>query len=219
MKTVSFRRNLAVGVILFFIEALIGFSLAYGAVIYVDDDNTSGPWDGTAEHPYQYIQDGIDAAASFDTVFVLNGLYYENVLVDKPIDLDGENNSNTIIDAGNTGIGVHVTSDSAKVSGFTIRNGGDYYPDAGILVDSSNYVTVSKNIVRDNDFHGIVMRGCSLNLISWNTVAQNNRIGIYVQHSTPNTVSWNTITANSWGMDIDRSDNNEVFANAIIGNS
>ena len=25
-------------------------------VIYVDDDNTSGPWDGTPEHPYRHIR-------------------------------------------------------------------------------------------------------------------------------------------------------------------
>jgi hypothetical protein len=24
-------------------------------IIYVDDDNTSGPWDGTLEHPYNHI--------------------------------------------------------------------------------------------------------------------------------------------------------------------
>ncbi len=43
------------------------------AIIYVDDDNTSGPWDGTVEHPYQYIQDGIDNAVAGDTILVLAG--------------------------------------------------------------------------------------------------------------------------------------------------
>ena len=27
--------------------------------IYVDDDNISGPWDGTSEHPYRFIQQAI----------------------------------------------------------------------------------------------------------------------------------------------------------------
>ncbi|MBS3802690.1 MAG: hypothetical protein KGY65_08065, partial [Candidatus Thermoplasmatota archaeon] len=31
--------------------------------IYVDDDNIDGPWDGSIEHPFQYIQDGINAAS------------------------------------------------------------------------------------------------------------------------------------------------------------
>ncbi|HIG99638.1 MAG TPA: hypothetical protein HA258_03550, partial [Thermoplasmata archaeon] len=31
-----------------------------GSTIYVDDSNTDGPWDGSIEHPYQFIQDGVD---------------------------------------------------------------------------------------------------------------------------------------------------------------
>lgn len=30
-------------------------------IIHVDDDNVSGPWNGFEEHPYKFIQDGIDA--------------------------------------------------------------------------------------------------------------------------------------------------------------
>lgn len=55
------------------------------AIIYVDDNNTEGPWDGTLDHPYQFIQDGIDNASNGDTVFVFNGHYDENVVVDKTI--------------------------------------------------------------------------------------------------------------------------------------
>ena len=39
-----------------------------GEIIYVDDDNTDGPWDGTWSHPYQYIQDGVDNANAGDTI-------------------------------------------------------------------------------------------------------------------------------------------------------
>ena len=41
--------------------------------IYVDDDNLSGPWDGTPEHPYQNITSGLKHAAAYDTIFVYNG--------------------------------------------------------------------------------------------------------------------------------------------------
>jgi hypothetical protein len=49
--------------------------------IYVDKNNTSGPWDGTQEHPYQTIQDGLDAAreGEDDVVLVKSGQYSENV--------------------------------------------------------------------------------------------------------------------------------------------
>ena len=57
--------------------------LRSGFTIYVDDDNVEGPWDGSSCYPYKYIQDGINNASSDDTVFVRNGLYYENIIVNK----------------------------------------------------------------------------------------------------------------------------------------
>jgi hypothetical protein len=65
--------------------------------IYVDDDNIAGPWDGTPEHPYQNITSAIQNASANDTIYVYNGTYYENVIIDKTLNLVGEDRSNTII--------------------------------------------------------------------------------------------------------------------------
>ena len=59
--------------------------------IYVDDDNTTGPWDGTPEHPYQNITSGLEHAVDSDTIFVRNGTYYEHVEITKSVRLLGEN--------------------------------------------------------------------------------------------------------------------------------
>ena len=45
-------------------------SISYRNTIYVDDDNTEGPWRGSQEYPYQHIQDAIDAASDGDAVYV-----------------------------------------------------------------------------------------------------------------------------------------------------
>ena len=58
----------------------LGSHPAGGAIIYVDDDNTAGPWYGTALNPYQYIQHGINAAVSgIDDIEVAPGTYYETI--------------------------------------------------------------------------------------------------------------------------------------------
>jgi hypothetical protein len=64
-------------------------------IIYVDDDNTMGPWKGTIEHPFQHIQDAIDVSSNGNTVFVFSGAYYENIVIDESINLIGENKNNT----------------------------------------------------------------------------------------------------------------------------
>ena len=46
-----------------FTHGIVADESTFDRTIYVDDDNTDGPWDGTQEHPYQFIQDGVDNAS------------------------------------------------------------------------------------------------------------------------------------------------------------
>ena len=53
-------------------------------ILYVDDDNIQGPWDGTLEHPYRRIQQGLNAANPGDTIYVFIGIYHEYFSIDLP---------------------------------------------------------------------------------------------------------------------------------------
>jgi len=68
------------------------YELSSNDFIYVDDD-------GTAD--YTKIQDAIDNASDFDTIFVFSGTYYETLIINKSINLLGEDRENTIIDGKN----------------------------------------------------------------------------------------------------------------------
>ena len=69
-------------------------------IVYVDDDNIDGPWDGTIGNPYKHIQEAVDNAEDNDTIFVYEGVYNENIYIHKTINLTGENRDTTIIDGG-----------------------------------------------------------------------------------------------------------------------
>ena len=73
--------------------------------IYVDDDNTQGPWEGTENYPYKTIQEAINRAIVGDTICVKEGIYTEFLEIKghskDGITLCGENRDLTIIDAEN----------------------------------------------------------------------------------------------------------------------
>ncbi|MHC4942111.1 MAG: right-handed parallel beta-helix repeat-containing protein [Planctomycetota bacterium] len=137
-------------------------ALGFSDTIYVDALNTSGPWDGSQTNPYQYIQDGIDAALGGDTVLVLSGVYYENIdFLGKAITLTSDMGPYlTTIDGSQSGsCVVFITAEAADsvIDGFTLTNGSgtyngggpDLYNGAGIYCVGSN-PTIINNIIADN---------------------------------------------------------------------
>ena len=175
-----------------FLEVVIG------EIIYVDDDNTAGPWNGTMEHPYQYIQDGIDVADSIDTVFVFNGTYYENIVIDRSIDLVGKDKYSTIIDGGRKDDVVDIITDSVCVSGFTIQNGSLFwYATAGVRIKDSAFNIIENNIVQDND-EGVWTKGGKNNTISNNVIKKNLKSALWIDGKN-NVIDNNTIADNGWG--------------------
>jgi parallel beta-helix repeat protein len=127
------------------------------SIIYVDDNNSAGPWDGTQEHPYEHIQDGVDHASAEDTVFVFAGRYHERVNVTKTLHLIGENKSETILYYEFTGQPLwppsilNICSDGVMVSNFSI-NLTSGWGRCIILTHASN-CKISNNILRGNTFH------------------------------------------------------------------
>ncbi len=114
--------------------------------IYVDDDNAMGPWDGSLANPFCTIRDGIDAASDGDTVYVFDGSYIENVVVNKTISLIGAKRNFTIIYGSGGGDVVKITKDWVNFTGFTISRP---ITNVGLRVDS-NYNTISDNKVEIN---------------------------------------------------------------------
>jgi len=138
-------------------------------MVYVNDDfNESTPgWNITH---FNNIQDGVNAVIENGTVFVYNGAYYENVEIEKTINLIGEGKNHTIINGGAGGCDtIHVTADQTTISGFSIYKNNIFR--SGICLLSSNNVIIDNTI--ENIGYGILMEGYLGEILN-NTIKDNN---------------------------------------------
>ena len=190
-----------------FVEASIGenstcdFVLTPLPSLFVNNDNTEGPWDGSRKYPYKRIQDAIDKAIAGGVIYVYGGIYNENIKVDKTLQLIGENRTITIIDGGGKRDVVRIMADGVILMGFTIQHGGSHFGSAGgIRLDSSSYSIISDNIIVDNELYGIwVLENTSSyttishNIISRNGMDEYGGFNIWLYQSSYNKISNNHI--------------------------
>ena len=179
--------------------------------------------DGTAD--YTSIQDAINIAKDNSSIYVYNGVYNENLLINKTINLYGEDKSNTIIDGKEKSNVVNISADRVIISGFTIQNSGNSSysfnyrgrDEAGISINS-NSNTIENNILTNN-YEGISISESSYNVISNNIFAENNYIGLYIGFSDNHTISNNEITENNgWGIYMWEVPNSIVKENIVNAN-
>ncbi len=186
------------------------------AFVWVDDDfNSSIP--GWQINHFDSIQDGIDAVAEGGTVYVYNGTYYENVVVNKTINLTGEDKNSTTINSGGSGDVVYISADLVNISEFSIRNSGNNWQDAGIDLISSNN-TISGNIISINNW-GIWLYNSSNNIITDNTISNNSLIGVSLfGYDEGNVIVDNTIINNSYaGIKLENMSNYNIIEHNYIG--
>lgn len=126
--------------------------------IYVDDD-------GGAD--YTTIQEAIDNSNDGDTVYIYSGYYNEQVVVDKSIDLIGEDKETTYV--GRIQLGgapPEEGGNNINVSGFHL---GNYYVAHNYITVYADDSSVTNCIVEEIDTscpesHGIVLHGNNINI-------------------------------------------------------
>jgi parallel beta-helix repeat protein len=157
---------------------------------------------GIGPKNYSIIQEAINDASDGDTIFVYNDSspYYESLVVDKSINLKGEDWESTIINSvikyKST---IHVIYDWVNISGFTVREGY-----GGIRINANNN-TISGNIVIDNGWGGVSLQNAKFNNITDNRIIYNfYGVQIY-KKSNYNIISNNLIR-------------NSLFLGIMIGN-
>jgi parallel beta-helix repeat protein len=196
----------------------------------VDDD---GPAD------FNSIQEAINSAIAGDTIFVHVGIYYEHVIVSKPVTLIGEDSDFTIVDGNKADNVIYIRANNVTVKNFTVRKSG-VYPFCGILVENCVSATITNNIVLynyegisllysfnnvisnntiSNNYHGVYLYSSGSNVISGNTISSNKYHGVYLYSSGSNVISGNTISSNNYdGVYLYSSGSNVISGNTISSN-
>ncbi len=185
--------------------------------ISVDDDNTEGRWDGSAEYPYQTIRDGVNASSDGDTVFVYSGTYYENLVIDTSITIQGQDRNSTLSNGSGHEDVICVIADDVNISRFTIEYcGRNYMEDAGIDVQSSkNNVIQNCDIL--NNSNGIILNKANKNMIGYNTLEKCD-FSILIFRSHNNMINGNHISGkHDVGIYSIGSYGNSICKNKLIG--
>lgn len=188
----------------------------------------------TVPDDYPTIQQAIDAATDYDTVYVRSGTYYENVIISRPLTLQGEAKDTTIIDGGGSGNVVTVNSTSdVTVSGFTIQNSGvatdsnASHGDSGLVLWYVEDSLVSDCIITSNGINGLFGYYSSHNTIEDCDFSDNclSTIGyrgaIHLRYSSYNTIAGNNITSTDDSAICARSSSNNltITGNNVYSNS
>ena len=173
---------------------------------------------GSGEGNYTRIQDAVDNASDGDTIYVYDDSspYWGYIIIDKSINLIGENRKTTVIDGYGSDVVLIGGSDGVYLHGFTLRSWSGW-SNTGVIIRSDNN-TITGNIVK---YTG---RGLSLEYDSNNNTIMDNIIkisgrGISLSHdSNNNAIIGNTILDTDKGIYLKDSSNNTILKNNFIRN-
>jgi parallel beta-helix repeat protein len=166
---------------------------------------------------YLTIQEAINNADPGDTIFVHQGVYYENIVANKSVSLVGEDKDLTIIDGNGTSSVIFIQANNVCVKNFTLRKSGALLYDSGIRIERSSGNVISNNIISSN-YEGISLIIASSNNVISGNIISNNYDGISLFPSSNNVISGNIISNNYGGITLIASSNNVISGNTIALN-
>jgi len=241
--------------IFFFIFALLIFSGLLGNsesivkadllhnTIHVDDDNVDGPWDGSVRHPYNGISQALQVAKDGDTLFVHQGVYIDNVIINKKVTLLGEDtDTTTILNENNVDDCISIYANDVSIQGFTITSESETMSieTVGIRILENNII-IENNVIM-NHYNGIEFRyaedikiyrndiffnhndgistfDCHLFWVEYNDIISNGRYGISIGQSVDGFVEANYFqNQGRSGVEISESQSIRINQNIISNN-
>jgi nitrous oxidase accessory protein NosD len=137
------------------------------------------------------IQEAVDLALEGDVLEIPDGIYNENLVIDKALFLEGSETADTIIAGTGSGTGLKIEADNIFINNLIVDN--FHY---GIHIDTDVSNLALDSVIVKNNTHGLMVSNtASLNFATIaNSEFRGNNIGIYFakEFSSPDdsTVSW-----------------------------
>jgi parallel beta-helix repeat protein len=202
--------------------------------VFVDDGfNEATPdWNITR---FDNIQKAVNAVPENGVVNVHSGIYHETIVINKTINLFGEDKYTTIIDGDDSEIIVTIKSNSSSIRNFTIHHNSSTQKiqnQTGVFVPPNCWGNeISNNIIMNNKDCGILIQDSCRTYIHDNIIQLNgegirikNKIsGLFEEYivvTCHNIVYHNKIISNdNYGVYLEATINNEILNNTFMNNS
>ena len=172
-------------------------------------------YDVVVPDDYPTIQQAIDASKENDEIFVKNGYYEGLVVIDKPIDLVGEDQENTIIDGGGNEDVIRIIGEGrCELSSFTVKNSGVNHN--GVEIRSSN--NSFSNLTITDCYTGIYCYNGDSNFFDNNVFSEHTNYCLYLYSSKDTTIKRNLFENNSCGIRVKGSRDTKIIENSFKDN-
>lgn len=166
------------------------------------------------------IQEAIlnESVSAGDIIFVRNGIYAENIIINKSISLVGEDSNMTIICGNFTTSVISVEANDVSIANFMITGSGFNPVDSAITIEGFSETIISCNKIINNN-NGISLVSSSNNIIFGNIIENNSLTGIFAFSSRGSSIISNVIARNTYGLNFYYSHSNNVSDNTIKDNT
>ena len=214
--------------------------------LFVDANIGNDSWDGTSPvflggttGPMKTITTTINTLNPWGTIYVASGIYNENLVINKEINLIGSgvntiinplNAQNPLINITSEGSGsviigfiLNGTSSSSAVaisgaSSCTIANNNITGNQVGVLVAGNNNVVYSNQISDSKD--GVYLGNeTEDNIVFGNQINNSTSSGVYCEGGNNHYINNNTVTQSSSGITVNNSKNVNVGSNQVTSNT
>lgn len=195
-------------------------SSSFPFIIYVDDSNVNGPWDGTLEHPFQTIMDGYNAASDGNTIYVFNGTYLTHwIKIKKSVRIVGQNKINTNVQVYFDFTVFNIQANDVRIENLTLIGNAPLPPSfwEGTIVLYGDRCTIKNNKIINNKWGTGILIDSGMNNIIQDNIFGSNLAGIRL-HKANHCLIKNNLMSHTGPFIFDDSSHNIISENNLHSN-